>query len=180
MLIRLHIFTFCLFAGFISLAQDKETKCAFGLSASAIYTYSGLGFIFDAEFQKGNHILYTGPKIPISRTYLPFKGTWGWNLGYRHIFNRDPTKRISSLFNIDYQVVGSKAFSQTESSSKRNYIHEVFIGYGLQYRIGKKLFIGNVIGIGGYRETFYNVDLKWKQTYTGYNNLLKIFINYSF
>jgi hypothetical protein len=161
-------------------AQEEKEKCSFGLTASGVYTYSGLGVIVDAEFKKGNNILYTGPKFPISRTYLPFKGTWGWNLGYRHNLSRSPEKRLVSHLNIDYQIAGAKAFSQTESTNRRNYIHELFIGYGLQYRLCRNLFIGNTIGIGLYRESFYNVDLDWKQTYTGYNNLLKIFLNYTF
>lgn len=165
-----------------SFAQDEnaDARDGFGLSLAANYTFSGIGMIMDVEWQKRHHVFYTGPKLPISKTYLPFKGPLGWNLGYRHEYNRGEKKRISLFFNVDYQVAISNAYSGIEESEKKNYIHELFVGYGAQLRLTERLYLCNVIGVGGYLESYYNVDLKFRRNYGGYNHLFKFFLNYKF
>lgn len=170
-----------LLISFVSFAQDApKSKLQVGLNLSANYSFSGIGFIGNLELIKDHHIFYVGPKFPTSRSYLPHKGPWGLNVGYRHEYNKNTSKRISFFFFADYQIMGSKAFSQTIESKRRNYVHEAFIGYGMQYRISDHFYIGNSLGIGGHMEVFYNVDLDWTQRYGGYNNLFRIFTNYRF
>jgi hypothetical protein len=179
---------FCLIAGALLttiavVAQEipeSEKNHKLGITASGNYSYTGVSIIADFEFQTGKEIFYTGPKIPISKSYLPFNTAVGWNAGYRHIYSLGSNRKVSLFFNADYQIVTSKAFSQTEKSNYRNYLHELFIGYGIQYRLTDNVYIGNMIGTGVYFQSFYNADLKWRQNSYAYNNLIKVFLNCKF
>ena len=178
-----HLFVFAfliLFPSVLSIAQDNLPEEGLGVSLAANYTFSGIGFILDAEWQHRNHIFYTGPKLQLSRTYLPVNGPFGWNLGYRHDYNKSPERFTSFFFNLDYQIGFSKAYSRYQTTNKLNYVHEAFIGYGVQFRLHPRLYLANVLGVGTHFESYYNADLKNRITYTGYNHLFKFFLNYKF
>lgn len=160
-----------------SYGQEKRIEEGLGFSAAANYTFSGIALIGTVEWQTKHHIFYTGPKFQMSRSYLPLEGPLGWNIGYRHEFNKDPEKVISFFFNADYQIGVSKAYIRTESARKLNYVHEAFIGYGVQFRLAPRIYLANVLGVGGHLESYYNTDLQARNTYAGYNNLFKIFLN---
>jgi hypothetical protein len=184
MLKRFFLVFACLALLMPSVAQDQNTgenkRNGLGVSLAANYTFSGLTLILDVEWQKNHHIFYTGPKLPLSRTYLPFNRLYGWNIGYRHEYDKEGKKKISFFFNADYQVGFSKAYSQVNESGKMNYIHELFLGYGVQYKLSPRLFLANVMGVGGHFESYYNIDLDLRRSYAGYNNLFKFFLNYKF
>jgi hypothetical protein len=163
-----------------SLSQGKRIEDGPGISFASNYTFSGIGVIANIEWQNKNHIFYTGPKLQLSRTYLPLKGPFGWNIGYRHEYNKNPEKFTNFFFNIDYQIGISKAFSRIEETNKMNYVHEAFIGYGVQFRLCSRIYLANVLGIGGHFESYYNTDFDSRRTYAGYNNMFKFFLNYKF
>lgn len=165
-----------------SLAQEenKAVTDGFGVSLAANYTFSGIGLAMNLEWQKKHHIFYTGPKLPLSKSYLPFNGSYGWNIGYRHVYKKSENRRVSFFFNTEYQIALSKAYSGIEKSDKRNYIHELFVGYGAQLKLSERLYLANVLGVGGYLESYYNPDLNFRKNYAGYNHLFKFFLNYKF
>jgi hypothetical protein len=163
-----------------ALSQEKKPEDGLGVSFATNYTFSGIGLILAAEWQNKHHIFYTGPKLQLSKTYLPMEGPRGWNIGYRHEYNKAPEKFTSFFFNIDYQIGLSKPFSRTVESKKINFVHEAFVGYGVQFRLSSRLYLANVLGVGGYLESYYNTDLDLRKTFTGYNNLFKFFLNYKF
>jgi hypothetical protein len=105
------------FSGF---SQDNGSKSHFGISAGVNYTFSGVSLLLNLEYQNANHIFYTGPRLPVSRSYLPLKNPFGWNIGYRHEYMKNPEKVTSFFFNIDYQIGFSKAFSYMKESEKLN------------------------------------------------------------
>lgn len=151
-----------------------------GISLGTAYTFSGISAYVGFEWQNKDHIFYTGPKLNITRTYLPFRNPFGWILGYRHDYNKSAQKKMSFFFNADYQVLISNSFSYLEESKKKNHIHEIFVGYGVQYKFSERVYLVNAFGIGGYIESYYNTDLNFRKNYWGYNNLFKFFLNYKF
>lgn len=165
---------------FTQIEEGKKSKLRLGADLSINYSFSGFGVIGAVDLIKGNNMIYIGPKIITSRNYLPNKGPWGVNVGYRHEFRNVEEKVLSFFFLTDYQMLTGKAFSHIAESAKRNYYHELFVGYGLQFRIAKGLYLGNAMGIGAHMEVFNNVDLNWKQTYFGFNNLFRVFVHYKF
>lgn len=173
------LFIFFYLLPFVLFAQhdDDSSKTKLGASIATSYSFTGIGLFLNLEVQKGHHVFYTGPKISVTRTYLPLKGPWGWNIGYRHDIPR-PNKNINFFFNTEYQILGSKAFSQNVETIKRNFVHEAFIGYGVQVRLFNHFYLGNMMGIGGHIESYYNPDLEWRQTFAGLNKVFKIFIHY--
>jgi hypothetical protein len=181
-MLRSLIIFFILFSPLHIYAQEenKITANGLGISTATNYTFSGIGVILNLEWQNYDHIFYTGPKIPLSKTYLPFRSPFGWNIGYRHEYNKSQQKKMSFFFNIDYQLEMSKSFSAIQESKKINSIHEAFIGYGVQYKFCDRLYLANVLGVGGYYESYYNPDLNLRKNYGGYNNMFKFFVNYKF
>jgi hypothetical protein len=93
---------------------------------------------------------------------------------------KNPEKVTSFFFNADYQFALAKAFSHTKETNKRNFVHELFVGYGVQFKFSPRLYLANVLGVGGHLESYYNADLEERSTYFGYNNLFKFFFNYKF
>ena len=168
-----------IFFHFGSFAQNDEKRFHLGINSSVNYSFSGVSLIAGPQITSGHHSIYAGLKIPLSQTYIALKSPYGWNLGYMHETNR-PGKKTEFLFNIDYQIVYAKAYSRYLKSEKRNFIHEFFIGYGIQYKLFKELYIGNIMGIGGYIQSLYNPDINFKKKYYNYNNILKLFIRYKF
>lgn len=177
------LFPFLFFLALIGNASaQKEDRplTQWGISAAINYSFSGISIFANGEFQKGPNIFYAGPKFPVSRTYLPLKGPWGINLGYRYEYNKSLTKVVSFFFNLDYQLVHSRAFSQDYRVRKRNYVHEIFAGYGVQFQIARELYLANMMGLGAYYENYFNPDLDSRKSYLGYDNIIKFFINYRF
>lgn len=160
--------------------NNKKNKTQFGVSGSANYSFSGISIIPTFDLVINNHLIYLGPKFLTSINYLPNKGIWGMNIGYRHEFRNTEGKKLSFFFLTDYQIISTKSFSRINDSKKRNYYHELFLGYGMQLRFFDHLYLGNTMGVGAHMEVFNNVDLSLKETFLGYNNLFRIFIHYRF
>lgn len=177
---RFLILALPLFLFFPGFSQDRGPHTPFGLSVGVNYTFSGLSLLLNVEYQNADHIFYTGPRLPISRSYIPLKNPWGWNIGYRHEYMKSQEKVASFFFNIDYQIAFSEAFSHVKESNKLNYVHELFVGYGVQFKFSPRVYLANVLGVGGHMESYYNVDLDERHKFFGYNNLLKFFFNYKF
>jgi hypothetical protein len=177
---RLFLLSIILFTATESFTQKKRAEDGLGASLAANYTFSGIGVIGAIEWQNKHHIFYTGPKFQLSRSYLPMKGPFGWNMGYRHEYNKNPEKFTSFFFNVDYQIGISKPYTKGKETSKLNFVHEAFIGYGVQFKLCPRVYLANVLGIGGHFESYYNVDLDKRRTYAGYNNMFKFFLNYKF
>lgn len=171
-----------LFQIIITKGQDinEKGKAQFGVSASANYSFSGISIIPTFDLVLNKHIIYLGPKFLTSMNYLPNKGPWGINLGYRHEFRNTEDKKLSFFFLTDYQLISAKSFSRIKDSKKRNFYHELFLGYGMQLRFFDHLYIGNAMGVGAHMEVFNNADLSLKETFLGYNNLFRIFVHYRF
>lgn len=176
------IFILLLVQAFTLRGQDtsEKNKTQFGISVSANYSFSGISIIPTFDLILNKNILYLGPKFLTSINYLPNKGPWGLNAGYKHEFRNTEGKKLSFFFLTDYQIISAKSFSRIKDSNKRNYYHELFLGYGMQLRFFDHLYIGNAMGIGAHMEVFNNVDLSMKETFLGYNNLFRIFVHYRF
>ncbi|WP_156026925.1 hypothetical protein [Sporocytophaga myxococcoides] len=170
------------FQAIILKGQDnnKKNKTQFGVSVSANYSFSGISVIPTFDLILNKHIIYVGSKFLTSVNYLPNKGPWGINVGYKHEFRNTEGKKLSFFFIADYQMISSKSFSRIKDTKKRNYYHELFLGYGMQLRFFDHLYIGNAMGVGAHMEIFNNVDLSLKETFLGYNNLFRVFIHYRF
>lgn len=165
-----------------AFCQEDNTRISDGpgLSLGANYSFSGVSAFLNFEWQNKDHIFYSGPKWSFTRSYLPSRSPFGWILGYRHEYNKSAQKKISFFFNADYQILFSRSFSRTEESKHINHIHDLFVGYGVQYKFSERVYLAHSLGIGAYLESYYNLDLDIRRNYWGYNNLFKLFLNYKF
>ncbi|HEX8545538.1 MAG TPA: hypothetical protein VF691_01175 [Cytophagaceae bacterium] len=186
LLFTLTLFCTCLF----SFAQETEEQAdarreikvernkSFSLFTSVDLTYTGYSSVLALEYERKKHSFYLGPKISISHTYLFHKSPYGGVIGYRYFFLSD-LKRWKVYFNTDYQMYIFKSFNgQNQKGTLNNYIHEISLGYGIQFKISRRFYISNSISIGKYFESYYNSKSEDRTNLNGYNSLLRLFLKY--
>lgn len=159
--------------------QSKiSTNRAFGLISSFDLTYTGYSTILAFEYEKKKHSFYAGPRFSITNSYLLKTMPAGLNFGYRYFFLSD-LKRWKVYSSIDYLLYSYKAFKeQNTSGKKRNFIHEINLSYGVQFKISEKFYVSNSIGVGKYFESYYNYKSLSTSRNHGYDALLRLFIKY--
>ena len=159
-------------------AIKVERNKSFSILASGDLTYTGYSAVLAVEYEHRKHSYYIGPKVSISHSYLFNKAPYGGVLGYRYFFLSD-LKRWKVYFNTDYQLYLFRSYAGINERGKlNNLIHEINIGYGIQFKINEKFYLGNSISIGKYFESYYNAKSQDRVNYNGYNALLRIFVKY--
>jgi hypothetical protein len=162
--------------------SQNVTPVRFEISTGGSLSHTGVPVIISFEAQRKNISFYLGPKLSIWDTYLSKNDPFGFCAGLKYYFiNPQEANKWNFYFVFDYQVVGYKAYSKNKLEADRgSFVHEYIGGYGLQLKISSRLFLSNVLGVGSYNEYLYNVDLKERFKYSGFNNLIKLLITYKF
>lgn len=167
-------------------AQRPETKpkgIKLSLGAQATLAFSGLNTGITLEAQRGKHAFYVGPKLSVADSYLPSKGPFGGVAGYKFYFLPDYNcvGRFGFFANIDYQLQRYRAFNRDGGrASGHNSLHELNLGYGLEYRLTNHWRINNVFGFGRYWEFYQNATRQSEYSHVGYNRLVRAQILYTF
>ena len=176
-LILFSIFSFWLT---ISAQEDNKTSnLKSGIELGSGFSYTGLNVNLAYTLAWGDNTAFIGPKITVSDSYLPTEGPWGIHAGYRRLLPGQ--SRFRTFASFDYQVVFLEPYNPNNLEVKgKNEIHELFISYGIQYRVWENLIIGNSMGAGIYIERFIDVVAGGNNTYDGFNGLFRFFAQYSF
>jgi len=149
-----------------------------GIMPTLDLSYVGYSTSLLLEYERKSHGFYVGPQYLASSSYMPQKGPFGLVGGYKFYFINS-LKKWKVYLNIDYKNYIFKAYKGIDQvGSKRNFIHEVNIGYGMQYMLSSKFFLGNSIHFGKYFESYYNYRLQERNGINGYNGLIRIFFKY--
>ena len=155
-----------------------EKNKSFSILASIDLTYTGYSGVLAVEYERRKHSFYLGPKFSITQTYLFGKAPYGGVAGYRYFFLSD-LKRWKVYFNTDYQLYLFRSFNgQNEKGALNNHIHEISLGYGVQFKLNERIYFSNSISIGKYFESYYNPKTEERTNLNGYNSLLRLIVKY--
>jgi len=164
-----------------SFAQEvaETSKMSHGIELGSAFSYSGFNANLAYAMGWKENVLFVGPKISLSKSYLPSRGPWGIHLGYRRLLPRQ--SKWNSFASLEYQI----AFLQPQNPynldiNGKNEIHEIHLSYGIQFEVLKDLIIGNSIGAGVYFERFFDSLTGEKKSFDGYNAQVRLFAQYSF
>ncbi|MBC7448267.1 MAG: hypothetical protein H7330_09435 [Hymenobacteraceae bacterium] len=167
-------------------AQRPETKpkgFKSSMGVQATLAFSGLNTGLTFELQRGRHALYAGPKISVADSYLPSQGPFGGIGGYKFYFLPDYNcvGRFGFFVNLDYQLQRYRAFNRDGGrSGQYNSLHELNLGYGLEYRFSNRWRVNNVFGFGRYWELYHNATRAAEYSQVGYNRLVRLQVLYTF
>lgn len=129
-------------------AQDRISILA---SASGGVSYTGANAYMALGGAYRKHLLYIGPKLVVSRSFLPGKMMWGGNIGYS--FSVIETNKWNAFLNADYQLTQYRNTGVLQP----NTIHELTGGLGLNYfAVPQRFSIGLKIGSGVHIDKSYN------------------------
>lgn len=166
--------------------QRPETKPKGFKSSLGVQTtlaFSGLNAGLTFELQRGRHALYAGPKISVADSYLPSQGPFGVIGGYKFYFLPDYNcvGRFGFFINLDYQLQRYRAFNRDGArTNDHNSLHELNVGYGLEYRLANRWRVNNVFGFGRYWEFYQNPTRQAEYSQVGYNRLVRLQLLYTF
>lgn len=121
------------------------------VSASGGISYTGANTYLTLGGAYRKHLVYIGPKLVVSRSFLPGKMMWGGNIGYS--FSVIENERWNGFLNADYQLTQYR----NKGILKSNDIHEITGGLGLNYFfVPQRFSIGLTMGSGIRMERSYN------------------------
>jgi hypothetical protein len=177
--LRLTLIFFIFQSVFANAADTTKVKQrSLSVTLFLDLTYTGYHSAIGIEYQRSRHTVYLGPKISLTNNYLLAKQPFGGILGYRYYFLKEE-KRFKGFINLDYQLFIYKAFKgQQVKSTKENFIHEINISYGAEFRLTERISLGNSIGIGKYFESYFNYRSEKRFKYDGYNALVRLYFKY--
>lgn len=120
-----------------------------------------------------------GPKIVLNHTYQLREAPAGIVTGF-YFFPNGDGERFTAFMNLDYQAT----FNSEESALRTmfrpgNIIHEYTAGYGFRCRMGKHVRLVSAVNIGRYTQVLYNPVLHMKSSYSGFNTMLRVGVNYA-
>lgn len=149
-----------------------------GVMSSIDLSYVGYSALLLLEYERKTHGFYIGPQYLMSSSYMPQNGPFGLAGGYKFYFINS-LKRWKVYLNADYKNYIFRSYKGLgQLGSKRNFIHEINIGYGMQYMLSDKFYVGNSIHFGKYFESYYNYRQHERYGINGYNGLIRIFVKY--
>jgi hypothetical protein len=129
-------------------AQDRISIL---VSASGGVSYTGANAYATLGGAYRKHLVYIGPKLVVSRSFLPGRMMWGGNIGYS--FSVIEINQWNAFLNADYQLTQYRNTGVLQPNS----IHELTGGLGLNYfPVPQRFSIGLKIGSGVHVYKSYN------------------------
>jgi hypothetical protein len=157
--------------------QSRARDFFFEFDQSLSYTGINLHVLAGTDFAKFE--VYAGPKFIISDQYLITDQAYSINLGTR--YNVLESEKWKAFFNLDFNMTWMKAYDRiVKSSDTYNTLMEIYLGYGLSYRINDSFSVGNVMGYGKYMEKFNNLAQDTTEEYSGLTGIIKFIIRYDY
>ena len=177
----MRFFFIFLFSIFFFLEDVFSQKKEHPNWESGIELGTGLSFTgyhanlaYTGTFNK--NVIFAGPKMVYSDANALFDTPWGFQLGYRRLF--EISQKFDAFVSFEYHAV---FFEYEELESRQlNSINEFHLSYGLQYFFDDHWSIGNSIGGGGYIERLVDPFDGRVDVFSGYSTLVKIFCGYRF
>ncbi len=171
----------CLNIFFLIGVLSADDAIFYSVSCSGSLSHTGYAIIPSADLNWKSHTLYLGPKLPVSGNYIAFDQSYGLDIGYKFNFVKQFYKKnINFFILLDYQLFSYQQKNRFTNSNHNNHIYEIQLGYGIQFQIYDKFYLGNSIAIGKYWESYFNNYKHSRIIFDGYDNNIKIFFTYFF
>ena len=168
-------------SGSDSLPSPPCTCSAWKPSVALTANLSQTGYSTAAAgmIQYKRFALSLGGKMVVSKAHLFSDSPYGIVTG-AYFFPNGTSQRFSGFINADYQLTfqGNNRSSAEDIPGHR--VHEYTAGYGFTYRICRQLDVISAINFGRYKEVMNNSYTGEKVTFSGFNSLFRLGINYSF
>lgn len=140
---------------------EREPVSLFTSLAGAV-SYSGLNAYFNLGLAYKKHSIYAGPKMVLTKSYIPGRTLWGVNAGY--FFSLMQQNRWNTSLNLDYQ----NTIYKTAPANPSNNLQEITGGLNANYfAIPQKMSIGLTMGAGMRMESAYNTYTMTKKNFSG-------------
>ena len=179
-LYRLIFLSFLFITGSFGLhAQEaqEENLINWGVEGSPFLAYSGYSFRIGGIFRSARHEIYAGPKLVFSKSYLPEEGAWGAQIGYRYFLVQE--NKWQAFVNADYQQTWYAPYApRGVEVDGTNQIQEAHLAFGVFRDFGAHWRLGSQIGAGVYFEQNEDLVAQVTRSYSGYSNLLSLFVTY--
>lgn len=162
------------FSGILMSAKaqdDDSSRATFGVHTTTSLSYVGWRQNVNVELNLNGHRISAGPGLSLSDAYLPWESSYGFQFGYRYLF--DIKKGFISSAGVSSQTL----FGRQNRVNRRTITSELLLNYGFGYRRGN-WYVLNTLGFGGYREHYYNHGFEEYQNDIGYNFQLTLTLGY--
>jgi hypothetical protein len=157
-------------------APSTPWKTSAGLSAN--FSQTGYSTAAIATMRYKRLALSAGGKIVVSKTYLLFNAPYGLVTGIS-FFPGGNANRFSGFMNLDYQIT-FQGNNHSENNIPGHRVHEYTFGYGFTYSAARRVDVLSAINFGRYTEVMINQYTGERVSFTGFNSLLRLGVNYTF
>lgn len=163
-----------------ALTASPDSFAAWIPSAGVIAQLSQTGYstAITGTLQWKRWALSAGGKMVISKAYLFADGPYGIVTGI-YFFPNGCKQRFSGFINADYQLTFQGNNRSPAQDIPNHKVHEYTAGYGFTYSLNGQLNILSSISFGRYTETMISAYTDEKVSFSGYNSLLRLGINYT-
>ena len=144
------------------------------LSLTGNLSQTGFSTALTGQARYRQVAFYAGGKIVHTKTYKLGSAPFGIVAGMNYFPNRY-SGRFNGFINADYQLTLQ---GNAERSAGGHLVHEYTAGYGFYFMATERLHITSSINFGRYTEVMQSPYTGEKVTYSGYNNLLRLGLNY--
>jgi hypothetical protein len=158
---------------FASHAQDEAPGLrSWGAQSSFIISFTGYSVTVAAAYKVAYHEFYLGPALSLSNSYLPDKGPWGVNTGWK--YNYASHKKVGAFVMIDYLNSFYRPYDPLKLKPKLlNSIHEFNLAMGIKWQFIPFWYFNAAIGTGVFYERNHDIIGDQIVNHSGYSNLLK-------
>ncbi len=140
---------------------EREPVSLFTSLAGAA-SYTGLNAYFNLGLAYKKHRIYAGPKMVLTKSYVPGRTLWGVNAGY--YFDLVQQNKWNTSLNLDYQ----NTWYKSAPVNPHNTLQEITGGLNLNYfAVPGKMSVGLTMGAGMRIENAYNTYTTEKNLYIG-------------
>ena len=180
--IRLIILIYFLFFSGFSFSQDSaDRKIKINGFLSGEYTtlgyYGGLGF--EIEYDKVN--ISISPVIDYSKAISVFDGPFGLVTNVSYFPGLNEQKAINHYINSVYRIKFSNRYCSRDNCGKKyNKTHEILLGYGIRFRVWKRIFLSNSVNAGIFIDKIYSDSKNKYLKNTGFDTVIQLHLIYKF
>ena len=169
-----EIFLFSiLFVTTVSKAQDEAPGLrSFGIQSGFSVSFSGYSVSLAAVYKLAYHDFFLGPTLSVSNSYLPGKGPWGINTGWRYTYANH--KSVGAFILVDYRNSFYRPYDPYNLRPQiYNSIHEINLALGFKWQFVPEWYFKAAIGTGIYYEKSHDIVGNRLVAHSGYSDLLK-------